>query len=707
MNICLYKNIRSSRPAWPTVVALCLLALIVCVSPGFSQKKEKLSKTYKEWLDQEVVYIITKEERENFLKLTTDEGREKFVEQFWEVRNPSPGSPTNTFREEFYKRIAFTNARFGSEANGAGWSTDRGRTYITLGEPKSKQLYRSGANLRPIEVWFYSGPNPALPPFFYVLFYQREIGGPYRYYSPYLDGPDKLTTPMESINTPQSALKMIRDAAGPELARISLTLLPDEPVDINNGRPSMESDILLSSIRGFRNLPAYQQEIQARYQMKEHVSSRLLLSGANLDVLTLPVKDSRGLTRLDYAIRTKRANDLTLTKEPDGRYSYSIAVRIRVFSTENKLLFTQENTVSSTLDQERFDRIKDRQFGYLGLLPLAPGKYRISFELTDWYRKASYETSREITIPSLKAGEILVPAMLPFESAEENLDPELRDLTPFSMGGVRFTPSSSASPSVTPSSTLQLAYQIWSAPEDPRSLIGKKLLIEYGLGQPSVAGTTMALHQEVAMEQFDPNGSLVSGKKLTFEGKPLGNYVLTLTTSEADSSAKAFATMHLHVIDDDAATKPSWDVDDPDILKDSRSGVIAQQRGLSLLAQGQGDEARKWLVRALALDHQNDGARAALVDVYFSKNDYAAIKGLYADAGISSNTDSQTLTRIAISLQRAGNPTEAYAFMDKAIASHPGDGALCLALADLYKQAGNLQKAEEWEKRGKGELGIN
>ncbi len=113
------------------------------------------------------------------------------------------------------------------------------------------------------------------------------------------------------------------------------------------------------------------------------------------------------------------------------------------------------------------------------------------------------------------------------------------------------------------------------------------------------------------MEQFDPNGSLVSGKKLTFEGKPLGNYVLTLTTSEADSGVKAFATMHLHVIDEDAVTKPSWDTDDPDILKDSRTGVIAQQRGLSLLAQGQGDEARKWLVHALALDHQNDGARTA------------------------------------------------------------------------------------------------
>jgi len=698
---------RIPAGCWRFCCALFLLALFALPSAGAAQKKEKLAKNYRDWLEHEVVYIITKDERENFLKLTTDEAREKFIEQFWEVRNPDPGAATNKFREEFYKRIAFANARFGSEANGDGWSTDRGRTYITLGEPKSKQIYRAAANLRPIEVWFYSGPSPALPPFFYILFYQREIGGPYRFYSPYIDGPDKLTTPMESINTPNSAVKMIQDSAGPELARISLTLLPDEPVDINNGKPSLQSDILLSSVRGFRNLPAYREEIQARYQLKEHVSTRLLLSGSNLDVFTLPVKDSRGLTRLDFAIRMKNASDLSMNKEPDGRYSYSVEVRVRVFSAENKLLFTEEKKVSTTLDQGRFDRIKDRPFGYLGLLPLAPGKYRISFELTDWYRKTSYETSREIGIPSLRGEELVVPGILPFVSAEEDADPELRDLTPFSMGGVQFTPFASGVPAVSTSSPLQFAYQVWSLPKDPRSLIGKKLLVDYGLGRPAVPGSAMGLHEELGMEQFDPNGFLVSGKKLTLEGKPSGNYVLTLTTQRADAEGKAFATLHVRILEDADESKPSWDVDEPDILKDFQTGVLDQQRGLSLIAQGQKDEARKWLVRALALDHQNEGARAALVDAYFARNDLSAIKSLYADAGVTTNTDSLTLARIATSLQRVGDATEAYDLLDKAIAARPGDGALCLALADLYKEAGNLQKAGEWEKRGKGELGIN
>src|SRR5450432_195461 len=165
-----------SRYAWRLLAVLCLLVLVCSGGPAFAQKKEKLAKTYKDWLEEEVVYIITKEERENFLKITSDEARDKFIDKFWEVRNPNPGAATNAYREDFYKRIAFANARFGSEANGKGWTTDRGRAYITLGEPKSKQVYRSGANIRPIEVWFYSNPRPALAPFFYLLFFQREMG---------------------------------------------------------------------------------------------------------------------------------------------------------------------------------------------------------------------------------------------------------------------------------------------------------------------------------------------------------------------------------------------------------------------------------------------------------------------------------------------------------------------------------------------------
>src|SRR6266403_220780 len=140
---------------------------------------------------------------------------------------------------------------------------------------------RSSGNLYPIEIWFYGGANSALPPFFYVMFYQREGSGDYRFYSPYTDGPDKLATGVEAINSRAAALRMIRDSAGSEVARISLSLLPDEPVDEATGITSLESDILLNSIKNLPNMPANREEINRRRALRESVTSRIIMEGRN------------------------------------------------------------------------------------------------------------------------------------------------------------------------------------------------------------------------------------------------------------------------------------------------------------------------------------------------------------------------------------------------------------------------------------------
>ena len=143
------------RAAVPRLHAVFLRAAV-------AQKKPKLDKTFKDWIERDVVYIITKEERDEFLKLPTDEARDKFIQQFWEIRNPDPGSATNSYKDEIYKRIAFANARFGIGSGAEGWRSDRGRTYITLGEPQQKQVFRNSGNMYPIEIWFYANVNPAL-----------------------------------------------------------------------------------------------------------------------------------------------------------------------------------------------------------------------------------------------------------------------------------------------------------------------------------------------------------------------------------------------------------------------------------------------------------------------------------------------------------------------------------------------------------------
>src|SRR5258707_9116070 len=273
------------------VIVLLAVAVLSFSGLCLGQRKQKLEKNYRDWLERDIAYIITKDERDAFLKLTTDEAREKFIETFWEIRNPSPGSPANSYKDEIYQRIAFADGRFGVGSGVEGWRTDRGRTYITLGPPQQKQVLRNSANLFPIEIWFYGGANSALPPFFYVMFYQRE-GGDYRFYSPYADGPDKLVTGVEAINSRLTALRLIRNSVGPAGARISLSLFPDEPVDETTGIVSLQSDILLDSIKNLANLPSNRDDILRRRTNREAVTSRLVLEGRNLDIVTFPARDS-------------------------------------------------------------------------------------------------------------------------------------------------------------------------------------------------------------------------------------------------------------------------------------------------------------------------------------------------------------------------------------------------------------------------------
>jgi GWxTD domain-containing protein len=378
-------------------------------------KKQKLPKYYDRWLNRDVAYIITKQERRTFLQLTSDQARDDFIKRFWAIRNPSPGSPVNTYEDQIYRRIAYANAHFGIGAGEAGWRTDRGRAYITLGPPQQIQRYMSAPNLRPMEIWFYSTSNPALPPFFYLLFYQRADVGDFRFYSPYMDGPDKLVGGNEVTNDPQSALQLIADSAGSEVARIAQTLIPGEPLD-PNGRISLESDILLAKIRDLADQPSNIDRLDRNRQLVASVTARLIVNTKNLDIVLFPIRDARGVTRLDYAVRLRNASDLTLTKQPDGDYSYAVEVRVRVLGPHGKLIFTQQKSVSGKFDKRRLDQIKDRPFGYEGSLPLAPGKYHLDFLLTDWTKQVGFHDQRDVSIPADPSKGLVIPAVLPFSA---------------------------------------------------------------------------------------------------------------------------------------------------------------------------------------------------------------------------------------------------------------------------------------------------
>ena len=134
--------------------------------PNERKKREELKSVYKRWLDEDVSYIITDEERKAFKTLKTDEERDQFIEQFWLRRDPDPDTNENEYKDQFYERIQYANEKYASGI--PGWKTDRGRIYIMFGKPDEieshpaggpyeRPSYQGGGNTStyPFEIWWY------------------------------------------------------------------------------------------------------------------------------------------------------------------------------------------------------------------------------------------------------------------------------------------------------------------------------------------------------------------------------------------------------------------------------------------------------------------------------------------------------------------------------------------------------------------------
>jgi GWxTD domain-containing protein len=154
-------------PEQPRSAGLPIFSVVVLIAAGALlatawqiPKRSDLPRTlvqsaYEKWVNEDVVYIITDEERAAFDRLQTNEEREHFIEQFWTRRDPTPGTVENEFKEEHYRRIAYANDHF-KTATLDGWKTGRGRMYIVYGPPDEIESHPAGdAGKPPFEQWLY------------------------------------------------------------------------------------------------------------------------------------------------------------------------------------------------------------------------------------------------------------------------------------------------------------------------------------------------------------------------------------------------------------------------------------------------------------------------------------------------------------------------------------------------------------------------
>ena len=345
--------------------------------------KIEIKGAYKAWLEQDVAYIISDEERKAFRSLSNDEEREAFIEQFWLRRNPNPDSPENEFREEHYRRIAYANEHFA--AGKPGWKTDRGHIYIAWGKPDSIDAHPSGGSYNrpfdegggntstfPFEVWHYRylesiGENVDLE------FVDSCQCGDYHFT---IDRSEK-----DVLLHVANAGPTLYEEMGKASKKDRFTGSAIENLGLGPGgaqsQQGKEFDRIELMAKIFTPPPIKFTDLDA------FISEHKLLSGPvfPFDVRTDFVKVTESTVLVPITIQM-RNRDITFETK-DGVAKGVVNVLGKVTTLTHKTVQTFEDTVSVTQPAELLDKSLDHQSVYWKALPLLPGLYRLDIAIKD------------------------------------------------------------------------------------------------------------------------------------------------------------------------------------------------------------------------------------------------------------------------------------------------------------------------------------
>jgi len=409
-----------------------VLLLLFLMIPGetVQQKNKKLNlpERYAKWVEEEVVYIIAPLEKEIFFQLQTDRERDLFIQAFWVQRDPSKGDSENEFRKEHNRRIDYANQYFGRATPKAGWRTNRGRMYIILGAPNDILRFEGKNQVYNTEVWFYQGlSNVGLPPGFNLIFFQQGGAGEYQLYSPLKDGPMALLTSNFQNQTDHlSAYRRLQELE-PELADVSLSLIPGESPNIS-GRPSMTSDVLLQRIETIPIKTVKDKYAQKFLDYKDIVEVEYTANYMDSDSLVKVTRDSSGIYFVHYAIELERLS----VNQFEDKYFTTLKLNGTASNLDGKIIHQFEKDIKLEFDQDQILQVSQKPLSIRDMFPLIPGMYKVSILLKNEVSREFTSLERELFIPSEKDTLQMTSILLGY-GRRENPPPERR-LRPFQMG---------------------------------------------------------------------------------------------------------------------------------------------------------------------------------------------------------------------------------------------------------------------------------
>lgn len=398
-------------------ILICIL--LACFYPIFvfpqSKSDLKMSEHYRQWLEEEVIYIITAKERDVFQKLQTDKEREIFIEAFWKQRDPTPGTPRNEFREEHYQRRKYANEFYGRGTPLPGWKTEQGRIYIILGPPLNIEDHTNINGIYPVQIWSYSGdPNYGLPTGFNIIFFKRHGMGEYVLYSPASDGPESLIAdwgtgltadyPQNTGNQQAGYQQLVKLA--PNLAYQTLSLIPGERV--MEGTVSLASTKLIGNVFSYPLKKVEDQYAEMLLKYKDVIevdySANYIDSDSSLQI----IKDESGFFMVHYSIEPKR-----ISVEAYGEtYSTNFELDGRISDLDGNTVYQFTKEFPLTFSSEEIKDLSAKSLAIQDLFPLVSGTYKFDFLLKNTVSKQFTTFEANITIPEESALPVMTSPLL-------------------------------------------------------------------------------------------------------------------------------------------------------------------------------------------------------------------------------------------------------------------------------------------------------
>ncbi|MGI9074341.1 MAG: GWxTD domain-containing protein [Bryobacteraceae bacterium] len=490
-----------------------------------ARKQKELEKElmgpWKKWLNEDVVYIITDEEKQAFKRLRTDEERQQFVEQFWLRRDPTPDTEENEFKEEHYRRIAYANDHYASGI--PGWKTDRGMIYIKYGAADEVESHPSGGSYQrpyeegggetstyPFETWRYRylegiGTNIV------IEFVDTTMSGEYHI----------STDPEEKdalLYVPGAGLTMAEQMG---LANKTQRFQRTDGTHLGTGnQPLPES--MNEFTRLEQNAKLYKAPAIKFKDLEAAVNSTVRYNTLPMHVRAdyIRITDSTVLTSLTLQFKN---NDLQYaTKDKVAKATVNLYGRITSLTRRPVNWF--EDTIGMEVPAEMLQQAMSGSRVYSKSIPLAPGTYRLNIVAKDVVGNTMNNFEMPLVVPHYDEDQLGSSSLI--------LADELERVATKSIGAGQFViRSSKVRPRVDDTfkqnETMGIYTEFYNLGMDEKT---KKPTgsIEYNVVNKANNQTVMSQTEDLSSI---PNASaflVTVEKKLPLKDLPPGNYTLKL-----------------------------------------------------------------------------------------------------------------------------------------------------------------------------------